>query len=216
MARGQLILIEGLDRAGKSTQCDRLSARLGARLMKFPDRDTAIGQLINLYLTDPSNTTGDETMHLLFLANRWELVPEIERVLALGTSVVMDRYVYLGIAYSLAKQTTPQMASAAWLMGPDRGLPKPDLTLFLTLDLAELGRRKGWGDERYEKEQFQAKVKTSFERVLASDLEVDNGVIEVIDVNGKLIEQVETAIWTAVEAHGVDKPTNDDILRFNV
>lgn len=36
-----------------------------------------------------------------------------------------------------------------WLQTPDRGLPLPDLTLFLTLTAQEAARRGGYGEERY-------------------------------------------------------------------
>lgn len=74
--RGRLIVVEGLDRSGKSTQCQRLVETLlatgsPAKLLKFPDRTTHIGQMINAYLT--SNTElSDHVIHLLFSANRWE------------------------------------------------------------------------------------------------------------------------------------------------
>ena len=54
------------------------------------------------------------------------------------------------------------MNNIDWLLSPDKGLPKPDLTLFLTLDLEEISKRKDGGDERYELQQFQAKVKQCF------------------------------------------------------
>jgi len=77
MTRGAFIVIEGLDRSGKSTQCARLAARLEAagkpvKSVKFPDRTTAIGKMINAYLQSESEVD-DQTIHLLFSANRWEL-----------------------------------------------------------------------------------------------------------------------------------------------
>lgn len=212
--RGSLILIEGLDRAGKLTQCERLSQRLQGDIIKFPDRLTPVGQLLDRYLTDASFSLPDETVHLLFLANRWEVVAQLEDKLLKGKHIIMDRYIYLGIAYSLAKRTTPRVLNLQWLYAPDRGLPKPDITLFLTLDLEEQANRKGWGDERYEKAPFQAKVKENFEQLFSDHSLIDNGVVEVIDVNHKSIDEVTDAIWNKVAAHGADKPTNNPILRF--
>lgn len=206
--RGRLILIEGLDRSGKSTQAARLAARLGARLFRFPDRLTAVGKLINEYLTNEECNLPDEAAHLLFSANRWEVAREMEQVLASGTSVVLDRYVYSGVAYSLAKDN---LNDAQWLLNPDRGLPKPDLTLFLTISLEELSLRKGWGDERYEKEAFQAKVKECFLQVL--DLDNDASVA-IVDVGSLLIEAVESALWLLVEQRGVDSTTEEPLQRL--
>lgn len=199
--RGNLILIEGLDRSGKSTQAQILTDRLDAKLIKFPDRSTTIGQIINKFLTDESFVLSDESVHLLFSANRWEKAAEIERFLQEGKHVIMDRYVYSGIAYSLAKENPREVA---WLYGPDIGLPKPDLTFFLTVSMKELGSRKGWGEERYEKEQFQLKVKECFLQILnpATDLSV-----EIVDVNGLDIEGAKAKLWTILQQHGCDELT---------
>lgn len=44
---------------------------MNAELWRFPDRTTAIGKMINSYLTSQSEID-DAAVHLLFSANRWE------------------------------------------------------------------------------------------------------------------------------------------------
>ena len=44
---------------------------MDAELWRFPDRTTAIGKMINSYLTSQSEID-DAAVHLLFSANRWE------------------------------------------------------------------------------------------------------------------------------------------------
>lgn len=52
--RGALIVVEGIDKSGKSTQCELLVNNLNkkeqnsAKLMKFPDRTTVIGKTIGM------------------------------------------------------------------------------------------------------------------------------------------------------------------------
>lgn len=216
MPRGTLILIEGLDRSGKSTQAQILHERIsGSLLVKFPERSTNIGKLINEYLVNPQFELSDQAAHLLFSSNRWELAKTITDHLNAGNSVVLDRYIYSGMAYSLAKSRTgtvssPEMADVSWLYGPDRGLPRPDLTLFLTLDLAELSARKGWGEERYEKEPFQRAVKTCFMEVLPSS---DESVAHV-DVSGLSIEETTARIWDVVVQKGVHLPAEGPVTVF--
>lgn len=75
-SRGALVVLEGLDRSGKSSQCSRLVSYLegqgiSAELWRFPDRSTNVGQMISAYLTNTSQLD-DHTIHLLFSANRWE------------------------------------------------------------------------------------------------------------------------------------------------
>jgi dTMP kinase len=46
-----------------------------------------------------------------------------------------------------------------WCKAPDTGLPAPDATLYLTLDRGAAAARAGYGQERYEKQEFQDKVR---------------------------------------------------------
>ena len=75
-SRGALIVLEGLDRSGKSSQSSRMISYLeglgvSAELWRFPDRSTCVGQMISSYLANKSELD-DRTIHLLFSANRWE------------------------------------------------------------------------------------------------------------------------------------------------
>ncbi|RKP29893.1 P-loop containing nucleoside triphosphate hydrolase protein [Metschnikowia bicuspidata] len=193
--RGRLFLFEGLDRTGKSTQAQLLADELQGRLYMFPDRSTPIGEAINRFLTDLSFDLSDESVHLLFSANRWERASEIERLLSGGTHVVMDRYVYSGIAYSLAKDNA---CDATWLCSPRVGME-------------ELRTRDGWGSERYEKEQFQIRVKECFFRVLRADTDTS---IEIVDVNGLGISEAQDALWAIVERRAMYDLTEDPLKRF--
>uniref|UniRef100_UPI00398E907D thymidylate kinase-like n=1 Tax=Pristiophorus japonicus TaxID=55135 RepID=UPI00398E907D len=105
--RGALIVLEGVDRAGKRTQCRWLKEALtkqgrAAEVLRFPDRVTEIGQLISSYLEKKSNLN-DHTVHLLFAANRWEQVPLIKEKLQQGVTLIVDRYAFSGVAFTSAK-----------------------------------------------------------------------------------------------------------------
>ena len=154
--RGAFVVVEGLDRAGKSTQVARIVETFGAHYVKFPDRSTAIGGLLNNYLTEKSNMD-DHAVHLLFSANRWEVLPQIIDALKAGRMVVCDRYAFSGIAYSAAKGL-----DLPWCAWPDVGLPLPDVTIFLDVDDHVAMQRSEYGQERYEKQAFQSAVRTHF------------------------------------------------------
>jgi dTMP kinase len=107
MPRGALLVFEGGDRSGKSTQARKLTQYLlaqnvNAQLRSFPDRRTDIGHLIDRYLKRELELT-DEAIHLLFAANRWEMMPELKQLLNDGTTLVVDRYSFSGIAFTAAK-----------------------------------------------------------------------------------------------------------------
>jgi dTMP kinase len=173
--RGAFIVLEGVDRCGKTTQVARLVDRLGqdgsgVTAMRFPDRTTAVGQLINEYLTTTTTSAlNDQAIHLLFSANRWEAVATIQEHLSQGRHVVCDRYVHSGVAFSAAKvlvntttttttttttkddnsshnnDTTQTPAlSMEWCQAADRGLPAPDCIVFLDLSQDQAEQRGGY------------------------------------------------------------------------
>merc|ERR1719178_398667 len=99
----------------------------------------------------------DETIHLLFSANRWESVLSIVETLNNGTSVICDRYAFSGVAYSAAKGL-----DLAWCQTPDIGLPVPDGVFFLHVDESVGASRANFGDERYENADMQGRVRSKF------------------------------------------------------
>ncbi|KAK4161868.1 P-loop containing nucleoside triphosphate hydrolase protein [Cladorrhinum sp. PSN259] len=226
--RGALIVLEGLDRSGKTTQAKLLEQRLSSsgrpvKSLGFPDRTTPTGKTINAYLTSSSFEVPplpDHAIHLLFSANRWELAPAITSLLASGTTVVLDRYYYSGIVYSAAKRN-PTL-SLSWARAPEIGLPRPDLVLFLDLDEEQAKARGGYGEERYEQAEMQKRVRELFwglsmGRVLEpAGAEVAGGTaslevgvehkfreeeedLHIIDTGSLGIEDVGEEIWKVVE-----------------
>ncbi|XP_043851179.1 thymidylate kinase [Dromiciops gliroides] len=167
--RGALIVLEGMDRAGKTTQCRKLVAALlasghPAELLRFPERSTEIGKLLSSYLEKKSNME-DHTVHLLFSANRWEQVPLIKEKLSQGITLVVDRYAFSGVAFTSAKENF----SLEWCKQPDVGLPKPDLIFFLKLSSGEAAKRGDFGKERYENNAFQEKALQRFYQLMKDD-----------------------------------------------
>ncbi len=90
-SRGAFILFEGVDRCGKTTQVGMLKEYLAksreTEQIRFPERKSTIGQLIDSYLQSTSNMN-DQSIHLLFSANRWEQSDSIESKLATGNTLV--------------------------------------------------------------------------------------------------------------------------------
>lgn len=164
LVRGRLIAVEGGDRCGKSTQCQHIleycnTHNIPVKYFKFPDRTTAIGRIINEYLQNGRDLS-DSAIHLLFSANRWEQSEQIERLLYDGITVVCDRYVPSGIAYTTAKGVDMQ-----WAKQPDHGLLKPDLVLFMEAPVDRVAQRQDYGEERYERVEFQGRVKKVFDLI---------------------------------------------------
>lgn len=187
LSRGALIVLEGLDRVGKSTLAKKLVEHLErirrpVCYYRFPERSTPVGRLIDEFLRTTSKKVDDHAMHLLFSANRWELNKEIRNNLLKGTTVVVDRYSYSGVAYSGAKCGL----SIGWCLEMEKGLPKPDLVLFLELPKEAQYRRPGFGDERFETEEMQERVRYQYEQLM--DMSSDTWLR--VDVENKSPEQV--------------------------
>ncbi|TEY81812.1 hypothetical protein BOTCAL_0031g00030 [Botryotinia calthae] len=207
ISRGSFILIEGLDRAGKTTQvkklCDKLYASgRNVKLMRFPDRTTAIGQQINSYLQS-STTLPDQSIHLLFSANRWEKAQEIRDLIAQGYTIVCDRYYYSGMIYTSSKYSidSPNHLSLEWCKNPEIGLPMPDRVIFLDLEPEEAEKRGGYGDEKYETREMQRRVRNGFltlQNSAVPGFEQERRIMKPIDA-GDGLDEVAEKIWHAVK-----------------
>ncbi|KAL8873282.1 MAG: hypothetical protein Q9174_001228 [Haloplaca sp. 1 TL-2023] len=168
--RGYLCVVEGLDRAGKSTQCEKLvqwfqQQGTPVKHMKFPDRSTAIGKLIDSYLKGELEQE-DHVIHLLFAANRWEFAARIREDIANGITIVIDRYYYSGMIYSAAKNNPSLSLDRS--MRADFGLPRPDLCICFMISSQTAVQRGGFGLERYETIEMQNRVLNLFKYVLES------------------------------------------------
>jgi len=179
--RGRLVVLEGIDGCGKSTQLQALAAWLpdsgllepGAqvRLTREPG-GTALGQALRELLLHPPGGAAPETSAelLLYAADRAQHVQQvIEPALAAGHWVLSDRFsgstaAYQGYGRGLPLATIGQLEQIA------TGGLQPDLTLWLDLPLAEACRRRGHRPaDRIEAagDAFLARVHQGFARLAA-------------------------------------------------
>lgn len=194
LIRGAVIVIEGADRVGKSTRAAKLVENLSScgekvRLLKFPDRETEIGSLISRYLQKES-ALDDRVIHLLFSANRWEWFSKMREAIESGTSLVIDRYAYSGVAYSAAKSGM----DLEWCKQSDSGLLKADAVLYLTLPEDTTRHRPGFGDEIYEKTEFQTRVKKCYEKLKDDTWTTIPGDVPVEQLDHKILQHAKETI----------------------
>ena len=144
-----LIVLEGLDGAGKSTQVKRLKEYLQQRCgsleyIHFPRYEAPVyGDLITRFLKGEFGSI--EAVHpqlvaLLFAEDRHGAAPAMREALARGKTVLLDRYVYSNIAYQCAKLQDLQERRRLrdWIFNTEYGhfeLPEPDLNLFLDVPI---------------------------------------------------------------------------------
>jgi dTMP kinase len=161
---GHLIAFEGLDQSGKQTQAEMLRDRLKqdgrkSRLVSFPDYGTSIGEEIARALQGERDY-GADVMQLLYVANRYERKPDLQRWLEGGLILVSDRYVASSIAYGEAFGL-----DAAWLKEIQKFLPPPSLTIVLDIAPETAVRRKAVDRDRFERDlALQQRVRDSYQR----------------------------------------------------
>ena len=88
-------------RCGKTTQVGMLNDYYKSSLkqveqIRFPERKSAVGQLIDSYLQSTSNLN-DQAIHLLFSSNRWEQSSNIEK--KLNDECILVSMLYINCTY---------------------------------------------------------------------------------------------------------------------
>ena len=221
-----LIVIEGLDGSGKSTQVKRLRTYLESlgkplKYIHYPRYDAPVyGDLIGKFLRGGFGSI--ESVHpqlaaLLYAEDRHGAVPEMKQVLDDGGIVLLDRYVYSNIAYQCAKITSRDEREELrkWIFDTEYGafgLPVPDLNIFLDVPIGFVEKklespRKG-GDRDYLEGrsdiheadiEFQKRVREVYREQCAMD---DSFLrIDCSDENGGMLppDRIFTAILEAVD-----------------
>jgi len=165
---GHIIAFEGLDQSGKQTQAEMLRDWLKqdghkARLVSFPDYGTSIGEEIARALQGERDYDPD-VMQLLYVANRYERRPDLQRWLEGGLILVADRYIASSIAYGEAQGLEP-----SWLADLQTYLPPPSMTIMLDIAPETSVRRKAVDRDRYERDlAMQHRVRDSYNRQAAA------------------------------------------------
>ena len=191
-----LVVLEGLDGAGKSTQVKKLKAYLegicsNLEYIHFPRYDSPVyGDLISRFLRGDFGS--NETVHpqlvaLLFAEDRHHAAAGIKKTLAEGGTVLLDRYVYSNIAYQCAKLDNAEEREnlREWILNTEYGsfdLPRPDLNIFLDVPIefveSSLEQSREGADRNYlhgardiheSSIDFQKRVRSIYERQASLD-----------------------------------------------
>jgi dTMP kinase len=203
VARGRFITFEGGEGAGKSTQVQRLAARLktGGRevvMTREPGGSPGAESIRDLVLRGEADRWSPVTETLLMYASRRDHIERVIRpALERGAWVVCDRFADSTRAYQgAAGGTDPGLITAleTYILEDVR----PDLTLVFDLP-AEVGLERAHvragAEMRFESKgaAFHQRLRDAF-RAIAS-AEPDR--CAVIDATGSMAA-VEAAVWAAV------------------
>jgi dTMP kinase len=190
LQKGKIIVIEGIDQAGKYTQSNLLQSNLlqsgnVCTIMDFPDYTTPIGQEIRAFLDSNRNYTL-ETEHLLMSANRWEKKDDIESLIESGTVIIMNRYYQSNLVYGVSNGL-----NLKWLLNLDKGLPKEDVVIILEVN-----------------------PNTSYQRVPGNRdaFETDRKLLTKVHKNyRKLARQFK---WKVINGERISGEVHDDIMKI--
>jgi dTMP kinase len=198
VSTGRLIVLEGLDGAGTTTQAHRLVDQLtregrAAHLTREPS-DGPVGKLIREMLGGGHAIAGQKlsqgTFGLLFAADRMDhLQREVEPAIARGETVVSDRWYHSSLAY----QGTG--ADRDWIASLNARARRPELTIFLQVQPEIAAKRRADAkrrEELFEDLEMQREVEAGYRATIA-ELRAAGEHIEVLDG-----EQTEDAVAQAI------------------
>ncbi len=134
---GALIVFEGIDGSGKSTQQAKLAARLSERgrrvvATREPYASPA-GDRIRALARSGASVAPEQELALFFEQRRAHVREVVRPALARGDVVLCDRYFLSTVAYQGARG----LDAEAILLASEREFPLPDLVLWLDLPVAE-------------------------------------------------------------------------------
>jgi dTMP kinase len=212
LKKGLFISFEGSEGCGKTTQIQRLQARLlgagGGVLLTREPGGTAIGDEIRqlLQFSPAGFSMKPETELLLFTASRAQLVREvIAPALESGVTVIADRFldstsVYQGVARKI------DLGTVALVNGFAAGGCVPDITFVMDIDVAlsqqrVMSRPSVPGKvDRMERQplEFYERVRAGYLALAASD----PGRMRLVDAS-RPVAEVEEEIWSHLASHGL-------------
>ena len=188
LPKGKIIVFEGIDKAGKTTQAKLLEKKLGSKCVRidFPDYSTPVGKEIKQFL-DGKRNYPDEVKMMLLSANRWEKKDEIEKMVSKGTTVIMNRYYQSNLVYGISKGL-----KLDWLLSLDKGMPKADLVIVIDIRPMTLASRSKNVVDTFEKDlELIRRVKKNY-RILANrfNWRTVEGEKSVDEVHGQVLRIV--------------------------
>jgi dTMP kinase len=191
---GRLIVFEGIDGAGKSTQLRRLAAALrsaGYRVVETCEpTDGRFGQRIRAMARSGARVAAREELHWFVEDRREHVAAVVQPGVASGAIILSDRYFLSTVAYQGARGLDPTRLLAE----AEAEFPLPDLALLLDVDptrgLERVAARGGTGEPAFENTRDLLDVAAAFRAI-------DRAYLVRIDGSGTP-DLVATQVRTAV------------------
>jgi len=216
--RGKLIVIEGGDASGKSTQLKLLVENLkneGQDVvnMHFPKHDISFGKVVDAYLRGEygdKKSLPPEFVAMLYMTDFYESKNEMNRLLDEGKTIVLSRFFTSTLTYQTALASDEEKESVrSWIYSVCERLPQPDLVLVLYvpaivaknfLDNANRAEsyKQGAKKDQHESDfEFQKNYMLEFDKAINKFNWVKLDCVK----NGTLksIEEIHSLVWERVK-----------------
>jgi len=206
---GKLVVIDGIDGAGKTTQIELLKEYLASKgqaleVIDFPRyEDNVYGKLIKRYLEGEFggiDKVNPYLMALAFAGDRFLAKPLIENWLNEGKVVIANRYVSASKAHLSANLPVNEREEfMEWLDQLEyvtNGMPKEDLTILLNID-PQLGQKNAQGKPQPDIHESNVKHLDQAQRIYLelSKAEENWKVVDCMDNGGmKSKDQIQKEI----------------------
>lgn len=148
MNKGKIIVLEGLDGCGKSTQLELAVSSLresgmDVRLVSFPNYESCCGKVVSDYLAGNIpcvGTAGAYAASSFYAADRYaSFNTDWKQAYESGAVIICGRYTTSNAIYQMTKLSADERdAFLTWLWDYEYnrlGIPQPDAVLFLDMPL---------------------------------------------------------------------------------
>ena len=213
--KGKLIVIEGIDGAGKTVQWNMLTQKLEAdgydvETVDFPQYGRATAAIIDNYLVrEVYGKASDVSPYIasnFYATDRFDLSFRMRKWLEKGKILVSNRYVPSNGGHQVGKIKDPEELKKFlhWLYDLEYnkfGIPKPDINVFLDIPLEiseQLTESRGKRDAHESDPDHLANAYRSYHAMI-KEFPDDFAVIHCVE-NGKILppEEIHESVWKAV------------------
>ncbi len=203
---GKLIVFEGIDGTGKSTQLPLLADTLRQRgytvVATREPTDGNYGQQIRRLYTERTTSSPEEEL-ALFIADRKEHVAKvITPALQRGDVVLCDRYYFSTAAYQAGDHFTPEE-----ILRQNAFAPEPDLALIfeqpVAVSLARITKSRGEQLNDFEQEQNLQKVSAVFTSLDMPCIRRINATEDIKTIHHQVVATVTALLGDANQCNRV-------------
>ncbi len=213
--RGRLIVLDGIDGSGKSTQLKMLDDELKfigykTEVIHFPQHGSRSAAMVDDYLAGKFGSVNPYAASAFYAVDRFEAGPRIEAWLKEGKVVLSDRYVTANAAHQGGKIVDhfERLKFFKWLDNLEYtvfGIPKPDLNIILNvpaeaaIQLLKLRAEDAHHVDKMHEPNKQHLVNSYNAFVEISRLFPNTKLIECVQNNELLPpEQIHNKVWDFV------------------